>query len=94
MANEHSSGSSEGRHDPVVYWVMANPLKTKETLVDRATKAKIETIAWDCTVGAGNDSEKHNLKRLEERLGRVPTQEEQNVFKNAWARCLQGMAQP
>lgn len=50
--------------------------------------------AWDATVGAGNVSETVEFEVLEERLGRKPTEDERQTFKEAWRECLQEMAQP
>lgn len=62
--------------------------------MDTNTRKNIESIAWDCTIGAGDDSEKVDFKVLKERLGHEPTVEERVIFKTAWVRCLQEMAQP
>jgi len=54
----------------------------------------IERLAWDVTVGAGNDSENVNFKLLANELNRMPTEEEKRAFAKAWKRYLQEMAQP
>lgn len=69
-------------------------MKRNETIEERKTRKAIESYAWDATVGAGNDSETVEFEALEERLGRKPTEDERQTFKEAWRECLQEMAQP
>lgn len=54
----------------------------------------IESIAFDLTIGAGNDGETPDLGALIDRLDREPTVEEAHAFHQAWASCLQQMASP
>ena len=58
------------------------------------TNRHIEDIARDATVGRGNDSEEVDFAALRIDLGRLPTEDEKRIYENAWARCLQEMAQP
>lgn len=62
--------------------------------MDAATKTLIREIAWDATIGAGNDSERVSYGKLKLRLGRRPTFEECEEFRAAWLACVQQMAQP
>lgn len=62
--------------------------------MDLNTKQRIESFAWDATVGTGNDDETVNYGILTRRLGREPTFDECKVFRSAWLRSLQEMAQP
>lgn len=71
--------------------------------MDRATKTKIESFAWDITIGNGRAEEINegpgepqtdDLEALDRLLGRKATGEEQGVFIDAFHRCLQEAAQP
>ena len=59
---------------------------------------EIYNIAWDCTIGAGNDEDEspkpEHQKYLAERLGHEPSLGEREEFLRAWARCRQEMLQP
>ena len=69
--------------------------------MDTSLKRKIESFAWDCTIGGGGDPEDCGIYKqpaltgLEKTiLGRPPTKEELDVFNRAWDRCVQEMSQP
>ena len=62
--------------------------------MNKATKQLIESLAWDATVGSGDDSERVWYVPLENSLDHEPSDEERRVFASAWARCVQEMAQP
>jgi hypothetical protein len=59
-------------------------------LMIAAMKSKIETIAWDCTIGSGNLNEMPDKSLLVDRLGREPTLEETKIFVDAWNTNVQG----
>ena len=62
--------------------------------MDKKTKDEVEAIAWDATVGAGNDSGAVSYGKLRDRLGRDPTFEECKLFRAMWHRCVNYMASP
>ncbi len=64
-------------------------------------KRRIESLVWDCTVGAGVDPDECSnepdgdfLEALKECLGRSVTGEDIDVAVIAWRRCLQEIQQP
>lgn len=68
--------------------------------MDRKLQKRIESAAWDCTVGAGidpDDADKptpDNLRYLAEELGREPTDEELKLFNAKWNEGVRCVAQP
>jgi hypothetical protein len=72
--------------------------------MNRETKEKIESFAWNCTVGAGRDPEecdepdKDTLKALIRIIERDVVSGEENavfeIFCRAWHKCVQEMQQP
>ena len=64
------------------------------TIEEHNSRKDIESYAWDATVGAGNDSEVVDFRRLKACLGRDPSEAEMAWFDQAWHASLQAMAQP
>ena len=70
-------------------------------LMNKATRNRIESFAWDCTIGCGrvddDDPQKPELSDLvaiARVIGRPLSSEEQWCFEKAWAKCMQEAAQP
>lgn len=67
--------------------------------MDRQLKNRIESIAWDCTVGAGKDPDEvdaptqEDVSYLKDELGREPTQEEARLFNASWQDGMRSVAQ-
>ena len=67
--------------------------------MDRKLKNRIESIAWDCTVGAGKDPDEvdaptqEDVAYLEIELGREPTPEEMKFFNASWQDGMRSAAQ-
>jgi hypothetical protein len=76
---------------------MSKGLKRTDGL-SKDVRMLVASIAWDATVGAGNDAEEPRYERLNqamaEREGRAPTEAEVALFKENWGMCLQTMVQP
>lgn len=68
--------------------------------MDNNLRRRIESAAWDCTVGAGIDPDEadkptpDNLDYLAEELGRKPTDEELKLFNDKWNEGVRCVAQP
>ncbi len=69
--------------------------------MDATEKKRIESFAWNCTVGAGvdpdecsNEPDEDAQRALSTFLGRALTGEDIDVLVRAWRRCLQEIAQP
>lgn len=62
--------------------------------LDRAISQYIESFAWDCTVGSGNDDPNPDFAALEEYMGHPADDAEREAFAEAWRRNVQCMAQP
>lgn len=68
--------------------------------MDLRLKKRIESAAWDCTVGAGIDPDEAteptaaHLAYLHGELGREPTPEELTYFIVRWHQGVREVAQP
>jgi hypothetical protein len=49
-------------------------------MIRRSEWEQISQLAWDLTVGAGNDQGDVDYDALKTKLGREPTQKEKSVF--------------
>lgn len=66
-------------------------------MLEDSVRAKVQRLAWDLTVGIGNDAPWPTPQQLESfsvKLERSLTPDDRRIIREEWDKCLASMANP